>query len=271
MGDVGYDLSAFQFNLVYDFLSFTFATMMATTIFCWLQVPSIAPKYKTALIITGLVTFIASYHYMRIFDSWNTSYEWVNGGQGLMSTGKPFNDAYRYMDWLLTVPLLLVEIVLVMKLDAEESRSRCVSLGSAAALMILLGYPGELELETSALKKRWFYWLLAMIPFVYIVYTLLIGLAEATNSESDPRVRKLIRWSQWATVVSWCTYPIVYLFPMLGIQGNSAIVAIQLGYSVSDIVAKCGVGLLVYSITTAKSISLKSGNSEETPLYGSTA
>lgn len=209
--------------------------MMATTIFCWLQVPNIAPKYKTALIITGLVTFIASYHYMRIFDSWNTSYEWVNGGQGLMSTGKPFNDAYRYMDWLLTVPLLLVEIVLVMKLDAEESRSKCVSLGSAGALMILLGYPGELELETSALKKRWFYWLLAMIPFVYIVYTLLIGSAEATHSESNPRVRKLIRWSQWATVVSWCTYPIVYLFPMLGIQGNSVIVAIQLGYSVSDI------------------------------------
>jgi hypothetical protein len=58
---------------------------------------------------------------------------------------------------------------------------------------------------------------------------------------------------------------------MLGIRGTTAVVAIQLGYSVSDIVAKCGVGLLICSITKAKSIALKIGKSEETPLYGSTA
>ena len=66
------------------------------------------------------------------------------------------------------------------------------------------------------------------------------------------------------------SYPIVYLFPMFGLTGTSAVIAIQLGYSVSDLVAKCGVGLLVYSITNAKSIALKSGTSDETPLYGAT-
>lgn len=109
------------------------------------------------------------------------------------------------MDWLLTVPLLLIEIVLVMKLDASESRSMSIKLGSAAALMILLGYPGELVLETTALGVRWIYWTLAMLPFVYIVWTLLVGLAAATNSEEDPRVRTLIRTAQYATVISWCT------------------------------------------------------------------
>ena len=238
------------------------------------------------------MTFIASYHYYRIFNSWVEAYTWVDGEVSL--SGVPFNDAYRYMDWLLTVPLLLIEIVLVMKLDAEETKSKCVSLGSAAALMIILGYPGELVLDESNLGTRWFWWVLAMIPFMYIVYTLLIGLSDATNSESDPAVRQSIRNAQLATVISWCTYvyhlasirlkffyafslssnfvrlcssyPIVYLFPMLGISGSTAIVWIQIGYSIADIIAKCGVGLLVYSITNAKSIAIKSGRSEESPL-----
>lgn len=163
-----------------------------------------SPKYQTALIITGLVTFIASYHYMRIFNSWTESYVWAEDGLGLMASNIPFNDAYRYMDWLLTVPLLVIEIVLVMKLDAAEARSKSTSLAIAAVLMILLGYPGELVLEASSLNVRWVYWVLSMIPFLYILYTLLVGLAAATNSESDPRVRKLIRTAQWATVVAWC-------------------------------------------------------------------
>lgn len=80
----------------------------------------------------------------------------------------------------------------------------------------------------------------------------------------------LICPSPCCTTTTTFRYPIVYLFPMLGLTGTGAIVAIQLGYSVSDMIAKCGVGLLVYNITNAKSIALKSGTSEETPLYGAT-
>jgi bacteriorhodopsin len=213
------------------------------------------------------VTFIAAYHYFRIFNSWNEAYEY-NAEGVLTPTGRPFNDAYRYMDWLLTVPLLLIEVILVMNLGAEESRSQCITLGTAAALMIILGYPGELILEEANLSTRWLYWFLAMLPFLYIVYTLLIGLASATDSESDPTVRGLIKQAQWATVISWCTYPVVYIFPMIGFSGSEAVVFIQIGYSISDIIAKCGVGLLIYSITMAKSHAIKAGG-EETPLYGS--
>merc|ERR1712153_119420 len=111
------------------------------------------------------------------------------------------------------------------------------------------------------------YWIAAMIPFVYIVYALLVGLSSATESEQDPAVRNLIKFAQKATVVSWCTYPVVYVFPMLGISGGNVVVLIQLGYSCSDIISKCGVGLLIYSITMAKSAAIRAGN-EETPLYG---
>ena len=89
--------------------------------------------------------------------------------------------------------------------------------------------------------------------FLYIVYELLIGLAAATASESDPNIAGLIRSAQAMTVISWCTYPVVYLFPMLGFSGAQTVVSIQIGYCASDIISKCGVGLLIYQITYAKS------------------
>jgi len=256
------DMTPNQFNLVYDVLSFSLATMMANTIFCWMRVRDANQQYKSALVITGLVTFIAAYHYMRIFNSWTEAYVWDSEG-ALIKTNIPFNDAYRYMDWLLTVPLLLIEIILVMKLDGEEKKEKSIKLGVAAALMIIIGYPGELVLDEENLGTRWLYWAGAMVPFVYIVQTLLVGLKAATESETDPNVKSKIKLAQIATVVSWCTYPIVYIFPMLGISGGSVVVAIQLGYSASDIISKCGVGLLVYSITMAKTDAI---SAEETPL-----
>ena len=89
--------------------------------------------------------------------------------------------------------------------------------------------------------------------FLYIVYELLVGLATATASESDPEVAGKIKVAQVMTVISWCTYPIVYLVPMLGISAAGSVVSIQLGYCVSDIISKCGVGLVIYQISYAKS------------------
>uniref|UniRef100_A0A7S0CIM7 Rhodopsin n=1 Tax=Proboscia inermis TaxID=420281 RepID=A0A7S0CIM7_9STRA len=244
-----------QFDLVYDVLSFSLATMMATTIFIWMRLGEAAARYKSAVIISGLVTFIAAYHYFRIFNSWVEAYSY--DGASLTPTDIPFNDAYRYMDWLLTVPLLLIEIILVMKLSAEESSSKSVTLGAAAALMIIAGYPGEIVLDADQANTRWMYWGAAMLPFSYIVYTLLVGLSGATNAEEDAEIRGKIKQAQVLTVISWCTYPVVYVFPMMGITGSNAVVAIQIGYSVSDIISKCAVGLLITDITISKSNKLR--------------
>merc|ERR1712139_649905 len=173
-------------------------------------------------------------------------------------TGVPFNDAYRYMDWLLTVPLLLIEILLVMKLDDKTFNDKAWFLGVGSALMICSGYYGELVVSGD-LTPRWVCWCLSMSFFLYIVYELLVGLAEATASESDPVIAGKIKTAQVMTVISWCTYPVVYLFPMLGINAASAVVSIQLGYCVSDIISKCGVGIVIYQITYAKSENEKSG------------
>ena len=126
-----------------------------------------------------------------------------------------------------------------------------MDLGTAAGLMIILGYPGELIIDGD-LNIRWMWWTAAMIPFLYIVQQLLVGLAEP-NKESDPNVKNLLNMACLATVISWCTYPIVYILPMFGLNGADAVVGIQIGYCISDIVSKCGVGFLIYNITIAKS------------------
>merc|ERR1712100_352681 len=114
-------------------------------------------------------------------------------------------------------------------------------------------------LEHSKLGGRWVFWVLAMIPFLYIVYTLLVGLGAATNREPNKNIRSRIKQAQWFTVLSWLTYPIVYIIPMLGAEGSHAVVGIQMGYCISDIISKCGVGFLIYSITNAKSKAARKG------------
>merc|ERR1740117_2137425 len=254
-----YAMSDLQYQAVYNVLSFSLASMMATTMYLWFRSTAVADKYKSAVLISGLVTFIAAYHYIRIFNSWVDAYHYaagtVVGGALDMGnpalTGVPFNDAYRYMDWLLTVPLLLIEILLVMKLDDETYSAKAWTLGFGSALMIVSGYYGELVV-TGDLTPRWMCWFISMMFFLYIVFELLVGLAAATNSETDAVVKGKIKNAQLMTVVSWCTHPVVYLFPMLGINAAHAVVSIQVGYCASDIISKCGVGILIYQITYAK-------------------
>lgn len=240
-------VTPFQFSLVYNALSFTFATMAAATLFLWLSRSQVAPVYRTALTISGLVTAIAGYHYFRIFESWNAAYDFRTGV--VTATGYAFNDAYRYVDWLLTVPLLLIELILVMRLSKEETSSKAVRLGSAAALMIVLGYPGEIA---SDIGTRAMWGTLSTIPFIYIVYELFSGLGRAIGQQPES-ARELVRKARLLTFASWGFYPIVYMVPFVGLTGGTVTTVIQVGYTIADIVAKAGLGVLIFLIALRKS------------------
>merc|ERR1712079_861035 len=174
---MGYMMSDMQYQTVYNTLSFALASMMATTMYLWSRSTAVHDKYKSAVLTSGLVTFIAAYHYIRIFNSWVEAYSYSAGGivDGALDitapqlTGVPFNDAYRYMDWLLTVPLLLIE------LDEATFNAKAKSLGVGSALMIVSGYYGELTV-TGDLTPRWICWFISMAFFLYIVQELLVGL-----------------------------------------------------------------------------------------------
>ena len=192
-------LSPGEFSLVYNMLSLTIAAMGAATVFFFLSRGSVLPKYRPALIVSGLVTLIACYHYVRIFMSWDAAY-----ASGDMSS---FNDAYRYVDWLLTVPLLLVELVAVLALPKSVTRSLFTRLVIAAVLMIGLGYPGEISADAGT---RWFWWVLSMIPFLYILFVLWVELSKSLDRQ-PAAARGLISGARLLILISWAFYPIAYM------------------------------------------------------------
>ena len=241
------DISIGQYTLVANFFSLTIAAMGAATAFLWINRTLVAPPYKMAVTISGLVTFIALYHYVKISGSWGSAFDIVDGA--LVQTGAGFNESYRYVDWILTVPLLLVELILVMKLSGKETVSKAVRLGGLAALMVVLGYPGEISSEAGT---RWLWWSLSMIPFLWIVYELFAGL-KATLDSQPPAARGLISIARYLVIASWAFYPIVFIFPMLGIDGATAKTAVEIGYSIADIVAKAVFGVLIFAIAMKKS------------------
>jgi len=243
------DLTFGQYELIYNAFSFGTATFLAATLFFWLGLSQVSQKYRTAVIITGLVTFIAGYHYLRIFASWGEAYTVIDGV--VTATGVPFNVAYRYVDWLLTVPLLLIELILVMGLSRAETVKKSIALGGAAALMIILGYPGEVS---GGIDSTRFIWgALSMIPFLYIVVSLFSGLSESIAKQPED-VRGLVSMARWVVILSWSFYPVVYFAPfVMSLDGGTATAVIEVGYTIADVVAKAAFGVMIFMIAVRKS------------------
>jgi len=247
------ELTPSQYTLVYNMLSLTIACMFASFVFFVLVRNDIAPRYRGSVVASALVVFIAGYHYFRIFGSWENAYVISEATGTYVSTGKPFNDAYRYVDWLLTVPLLMVELVLVLGLAKVATRKLLGRLVVAAFLMVLLGYPGEIDKEsTSLFSNRGFWGLLSTIPFAYILIVLVKEIRKSMATSSG-QISILLRNVGLLTLFTWGFYPIAFMAPFYGLTGGSAEVALQFGYSIADIAAKCGYGLLIYNIARLRS------------------
>ena len=241
-----------QYSLVFNMFSFTIATMFAAFVYFVMARNNLAPKYRISMMVSSLVVFIAGYHYFRITQSWEAAYM-LNEASGMYEySGKPFNDAYRYVDWLLTVPLLVVELVLVLGLPKGKSGSLMARLGIAAAAMIILGYPGEVSGSTEMFGARGLWGTASSLPFIYILYVLFTELGSTIQQQSG-RVAKLLSNARLLLLGTWGFYPIVYMAPFFGWEGATSTVAIQVGYTLADVFAKAGYGVLIYAIAKAKS------------------
>jgi bacteriorhodopsin len=240
-------LDSNQWNLVYNVFSLGLISMLATTVYTLVSQPRVLAKYRTALVMSSMVTFIAGYHYLRIFDSFKHASE---GGKVLLDGSQDaFNEAYRYVDWLLTVPLLLVEVIAVLALAKEVSRSLIMRLVPASAAMIALGYPGEISSDQNT---QVLYGVLSTLPFIYILYVLFVELGKSLDrqpagvAETIGRLRLLL-------IATWGVYPIAYIFNIVGDQTASSFVTVQVGYTIADILAKCVFGLTILKIAKMKS------------------
>ena len=242
-------LDSNQWNLIYNIFSFGLVSMLACTVYTLVSQQRVLAKYRNALVMSSMVTFIAAYHYMRIFNSFNESSADmtinISGAQG------SFNEAYRYVDWLLTVPLLLVEVVAVLALTKSVSTSLITRLVPASAAMIALGYPGEISSDQNT---QIMYGVLSTIPFLYILYVLFVELGKslanqpAGVAETVGRLRLLL-------IATWGVYPISYILGMgEGMASSEQFVGVQVGYTVADVLAKCVFGLTILKIARMKSM-----------------
>lgn len=246
------ELTQGQYDTVYNFLSLVIASQLFTALFLIIALKRVLPRYRQAIIVASIVCGIAAYHYFRIFDSFRAAFvtDAVGGaGTYVQAEGESFNEGYRYVDWLLTVPLLLVELIAVLALARSVQSGLLYRLIPASALMIALGYPGEISDDNGI---RGIFGLLSTIPFAYILYVLFVQLSK--NLDRQPAgVRKTVGNLRFLLLLSWGVYPIAYLLPILNIGGADAWVGKQIGYSVADILAKALYAIIIYQVAKTKS------------------
>jgi bacteriorhodopsin len=221
-------------QLVYNALSFGTAVMLGAFVYFLTQIKSVAKQYQNGVAVSAVVVGIAGYHYFRMWSGW---------AEGTV------NEGYRYADWLITVPLLVIELLIVLGVTAERRKKLMTSLVPATVLMIGLGYPGETSANEST---KWTFWVLSMIPFLYILFTL-SGELKAAKARETGAVSTSINNATKILLVTWLVYPIAYLIPVVFTVSDGAEAGRQLAYTVADITAKALYGLMILNIAKARS------------------
>jgi len=232
--------------LIYNMLSLGIASMLFTTIFLFVARERVLPRYRMAVMVSGTVTAIAAYHYFRMFDDFIHAFG--ADGMGIVA----YNVGYRYVDWFLTVPLLLVETVAVLALARALQTKLLVRLVPAAAAMIALGYPGDARIDIFGIAPS-VWGLLSTIPFLYILYVLFVELGKSLDRQSA-QVQRKIKELRLLLLATWGVYPIAFIANMNAVGfDESSFVLREVGYTIADILAKCLFGLVIFTIARMKS------------------
>jgi bacteriorhodopsin len=208
--------------------------MLGAFVYFLTQMNSVAKQYRNGVAVSAVVVGIAGYHYFRMWSGW---------AEGMV------NEGYRYADWLITVPLLVIELLIVLGVTADRRKKLMTSLVPATVLMIGLGYPGETSANETT---KWTFWVLSMIPFLYILFTL-SGELKAAKARETGAVSTSINNATKILLVTWLVYPISYLIPVVFTVSDGAEAGRQVAYTIADITAKALYGLMILNIAKARS------------------
>ncbi|MCA1762905.1 MAG: bacteriorhodopsin [Flavobacteriales bacterium] len=223
-----------------DPVAFTFFTgymaMFAASVFFFFERSRVSDKWKTSLLVSGLITAIAAVHYYYMRDYY-------------AATGEN-PTALRYIDWTLTVPLMCVEFYLLTK-AAGAKIGLLWKLIIAAAWMLIAGYIGEAFTDGST-SHSVIWGVASTIGYVYILYTAWFGeVKKLADASGNPTVVRGVRTLAWFVLVGWAIYPIGYMcMPggWLNVGLGWEATNVDLFYNIADAVNKIGFGLVVYSI-----------------------
>ena len=222
-----------------DYVGFTFfvgcMAMMAASAFFFLSLNQFDKKWRTSVLISGLITFIAAVHYFYMKQYWVDVHE-----------SPTF---FRYVDWVLTVPLMCVEFYLILKVAGAKT-DLLVKLIFLSIVMLVTGYLGETIF--SGYAALW--GAISGLAYFIIVYEIWFGGAAKLAKAAGGDVLASHKILCWFVLVGWAIYPLGY---MLGTQGWYTSIlgsgSVDVAYNLADAVNKIGFGLVVYVLATKQS------------------
>lgn len=213
-----------------DFVGYSFwlisMALAAATIFFLMESFRIGGKWGTSLTVSALVTFIAAFHYMYMREVW-------------VSTGASPTD-FRYIDWLLTVPLLMTEFYLILAAITKVPGGVFWRLLIGTLVMLVPGYMGEAGYINTTIGFT-----IGMLGWFFILYEIFAGEAsKVAANQATPAVQKSYNLMKWTVTVGWSIYPIGYFLGYMA--GGTDAATLNIVYNLADVVNKIAFGLFIW-------------------------
>ena len=209
-------------------ISFWIATavMAAGALFFWMERSTVKASWQTSLTVAALVCFVAFWHYMYMRDVW-------------VATGES-PTVYRYIDWLVTVPMQIVEFYLILAACTAVSLGVFWKLLGGSLVMLLGGYFGETGVMSPMMG-----FVVGMAGWVFIIYYIFVGeAAQIKDSAGNENLVMAFDGIKWIVTVGWAIYPIGYFMGYLGGGVDSA--GLNTLYNLADLVNKFLFGLVIW-------------------------
>ena len=210
------------------------AAMLAATYFFYVERDRAVGKWKTSLTVAAMVTGIACLHYFYMREVWAET--------------ESSPTVFRYVDWLLTVPLQIVEFYLILAAIAVVRVALFWRLLIASLVMLVLGYVGETNTDSGTLL--WGGFIIGTAAWLYIIYEIFAGEASEINASQGTKSSQMaFNTLKWIVTVGWAIYPLGYVLGYAGVLEGDA--TLNLIYNLADFVNKIAFGVAIWAAATS--------------------
>ena len=208
--------------------------MMASTVFFLYEGFSVKKEWRLSLLVAGLVTLVAAVHYDYMRDFW-------------VATGET-PVVYRYIDWLITVPLLMIEFFIILRAAGSAvGNGSFVRLLLGTLVMLVFGFMGESGQMDPTIAFG-----LAVVGWAVIIYEIFAGEAGSAAKQASEAVQSAFSAMRWIVLVGWIIYPIGYVAGVL-MDGAVAAESLNQVYNLADFVNKILFGLIIWNLAVKDS------------------
>ena len=245
--------SPMGFQMVSHVLTLGYAVMGAALLYFVLTVKQVAPRYRASNYLSVVVMVSA---FLLLFEqqrNWVAAFAWdpATAQYIRVATEANFTNGYRYLNWLIDVPMLLFQILFVLEVSQSQFRSWRNQFWFSGAMMILTGYIGQYY-EVSDPYGWFLVWgAISTVFFLHVLWVMRKVITDGSNGLPD-EARSLLNAIWWLFVVSWMLYPGAYLMPLL-LNSEAGVVGRQITYTIADISSKVIYGVLLTQVALSRS------------------